>query len=330
MLLSGVVLGILQSKRFSVAGLRKVQGATLRRVVVIVVAQYSIVLLGLIAAFSATREHRNLPPVRDLGLPDLLWGVFSFHLSPPAGSVLRLYVILMLLALFTYFLLARGWWIGALAFAVALYGAGYVFPQATAFTRFDGGIGANWATWQLMFTVALVIGWYWRRNLVAERLTKASAWVAVICTGFVVLAYIGEIQTPRLFTKVMFAPGTIVNAFAVVTLMFIVVTWTLRVLPRWVFRPIELIGSRSLDGYLIQAAVAVVVPSFVVYANDSQFALMLALATLATCWGWAEMRLWNRNRLRSHSLPDDYVRRTGSRTELATDGHIQPGTEVRR
>src|SRR4051794_18306348 len=71
-LLSGLVLGIVQHKRFAAHGLAAVEWKTVRRIGVIVVAQLSLVLLGLVVGLAA--PHDGVPPVREYSITDLVWG----------------------------------------------------------------------------------------------------------------------------------------------------------------------------------------------------------------------------------------------------------------
>ncbi|MFS0703550.1 OpgC domain-containing protein [Cellulomonas sp. 179-A 9B4 NHS] len=288
-LLSGLVLGIVQSRRLTTHGLAAVERKSARRIGVIYVAQVSLGLLALAVAAVATTEHRNVHPA-GTSTAEAVWRVLTLQAAPPAGSVLRLYVVLLALAMLAYVLLARGRWVAVLAGSAALYGVGYLVPQVTSFRSYSGELGANWATWQLLLVVALVVGWHWAPARIGERLLARPLLVTAVTGALVAAAWAGERVAPALYDKTMFGPARVLNAFAVVTLLFVVVSRLLEVLPRAAFRPIEVIGTRSLDSYVIQAGVAVVVPSFVVGWTD--VALGVALATLALCWGWAELRRW--------------------------------------
>lgn len=295
-LLSGLVLGIVQSKRVLDSGLPSVERKTVRRIVVILIAQVSLVILGIITAVLAPHPSSDLPLLGKLSAEQISWGFIGMSFAPPPASVLRLYIVLLALAMGAYWLLSRGRWISTLIASIVLYAFGWVAPELTSFRRFDSdALGANWATWQLMFMIAIIIGWHWRSLQIARRLKDSSLWVALAASLIIVGAYFGEKVVPELFAKAMFAPGRIVAAFAVVTLLYVIVSWLLLFIPRVVFRPIEMIGTRSLDSYVIQAIVAITLPAFFAYSMSSSVATIFALGTLLVCWAWAEFRrssLW--------------------------------------
>lgn len=286
-LLSGLVLGIVQSRRLASHGLAAVERKTVRRIGVIYVAQVSLGLLAVAAAAVAVADHRNLHPAGD-SPAQAVWRVLTLQAAPPAGSVLRLYVVLLALVVAAYVLLARGRPVAVLLASLALYGVGYLAPAATSLRSYSGDLGANWATWQLLLVLALLVGWHWRPARIGERLLARPVRVVAVTGALVLAAAVGERVAPALYDKQMFGPARVLNAFAVVTLLFVVVSRLLDVLPRAAFRPVESVGARSLDSYVIQAGVAVVVPSLVVLPAGA--ALVVAVLTLALCWGWAELR----------------------------------------
>jgi hypothetical protein len=313
-LLSGLVLGIVQRKRFQAHGLAAVQLKSVRRIGVIVVAQISLVALGIAVALVAQYEHRNVPPVLQMSIADVVAGALTLRLAPPSGSVLRLYVILLAVALVAYVLLAHGRWVVAVTGSLLLYAVGWVFSDLTSFHGYNtDALGANWACWQLMFVVALTVGWYWRSLHLAEKIQQHSPSVAFTTSVLIVIAFVGERLAPGFYLKTMLAPGQLINAFAVVLLLFVVAGWLLKVVPRWVFRPIEMIGTRSLDSYIIQAGVAVVTPSFLYFPTKSSIAVLAAVATLLICWAWAEWR-------RSPYWPATVKRAAASRIAAETTG----------
>lgn len=290
-LLSGLVLGIVQSKRFAQQGLAAVEWKSTRRIGVILAGQIGLVLLAILAALFARYEHRNVAPVFEMSPEEVLLGASTLYLAPPSGSVLRLYVVLLAIALLAYLLLSRGLWWAVLGGSALVYGIGWLVPELTSFRGYNtDSLGANWACWQMLFIVALVIGWYWRPLDIPGWIYRHSGALACTTGALIVASFFGERVMPELYVKTMLAPGQLVNAYTVVLFLIVVLTWLLRVIPRWVFRPIEMVGTRSLDSYIIQAGVAIVVPSLLLFAPTSATAVIIALLTLLICWGWAEFR----------------------------------------
>jgi hypothetical protein len=172
-----------------------------------------------------------------------------------------------------------------------------VFPAYTSFVAFDAQTaGANWATWQVLFISALLIGWYWQRLGIGEWLVRHSPKVAAVSAAILASAYIFGDRLPWFFDKVMLGFGRIGVAYAVVSLLFVLVTAVIRfrVIAK-VLYPVQMVGKKSLDSYIIQAAVVVSVPSFFSYSRSGVVAMALAIATLLFSWAWAEFRIRRKN-----------------------------------
>ncbi|WP_129339720.1 OpgC domain-containing protein [Cellulomonas endophytica] len=294
-MLSGLVLGIVQHKRLERDGLRSVQVKTARRLGLIYVAQVAITLVALAMVPLARLQHENLPPVEGSGPVEVVARVLGLALAPPVGSVLRLYIVILALAMLAYWLLRRGLPLVVLGGSLALYVVGQVAPQWTSFTANDGVTrGASWAGWQLLFMLTLLVGWHWRQwDVPALLRTRRWAWLG----GSVLVIVAAEVLGPRLpglYEKVTLGPGRIVTAFAVVVLLYVLLDVVLAAVPlaRTLLRPVERIGQRSLDSYIIQAVVIVLLLSFVTFSTSGLVGTALALGILGLCWGWAELRRW--------------------------------------
>lgn len=296
-LLSGLVLGIVQRKRVVADGLAGVQRRTVRRIGVIWTAQVAITLVAIAVVPLARHDHANLPPLTGLGPLEILVRTALLLLAPPVGSVLRLYVVLLALAMLAYVLLARGRWGLVLAGSVALYCVGVLAPRYTSFVAFDGHTrGASWAGWQLLFVSGLLVGWYWRTADVAGLLAR-HPWAWGGGAAVVVLVTQLTYETfPGVYDKLVFAPGRIVTAWAVVILLYVLLGVLARRVSLGVLRPIERIGQRSLDSYVIQAVMIVLVATVVELDPRGLPAQMFAVLVLLVCWAWAEIRHTRRAR----------------------------------
>lgn len=289
-LLSGLVLGIVQRRRTHRVNLAGVLRKTGTRIAVIYVAQMALVLIGVAMLLLGRRRHANIPPTQGRDVAELIVSALTMSLAPPVGSVLRLYVILLLLAMGAYWLLMRGEWGAVLAASFGLYGLGMLVREHTSFVAFDGVTrGANWAMWQLLFISALVLGWQWERIKAADILRRRRWWVLLgYPLVFVVLSGVG--RRFWLAEKIDFSLPRMLVAYVTLAFLYVAVEQLSRLVPRAVTRPVELIGQRSLDSYIIQACVATVVPSYVAFGPDSTTALLLAVGVLAMCWAWAALR----------------------------------------
>lgn len=309
-LLSGLVLGIVQSRRAPRAGLNHVLRKTGTRIAVIYLAQVALVLVGVAMLVLGRLRHANVPPTAGRSTAELVFSALTMSLAPPVGSVLRLYVILLLLAMGAYWLLLRGQWAVVLAASGAVYCIGLLFREHTSFVAFDGVTrGANWAMWQLLSISALVLGWQWERIRAADFLRRQRWWVLLgYPVVFVVLTVVG--RRFWLAEKIDFSLPRMLVAYATLAFLYVAAEQLTAFIPPSVTRPVEMIGRRSLDSYIIQASVATLVPSYVAFGPGSTAAQLLAVGVLGVCWAWAALRS------RGEILA---VRRTGWRsTETAT------------
>ena len=113
-------------------------------------------------AVDPARES-TYPSVDALGgpLPAALASL-SLRFSPHFTSILSLYVVLLLLAVAAVVGLRFRRRPGGRRGSVLLYIAGYLWPAPFTFSVQPGVPGpVNWATWQLLFMAALVVGWHW-------------------------------------------------------------------------------------------------------------------------------------------------------------------------
>jgi hypothetical protein len=291
-LLSGLVLGMVQRRRVEYDGLGAVQKKSARRVMVIYCAQMGIILASF-CAVSLGWRHANLPnyelPTRDFWIHS-----FLMNLAPPGGDVLRLYVVFILIAMGSYWLLVRGRWLLLLLMSCVLNVGSQFYPYFSSFSPLDGQArSAGWAGWQFLFVSSLILGWYWIQLGAREWISRKSALLMVVASGVIVLLGACSFLLPAelaelIFSKYTFPIGRIIMAYAVVCALYVAVNFFLRWVPVKWLRPITVIGQRSLDTYIIQALAVVIVFGFGVLV-DSLY-LRVAL-TLVACWGWSEVRL---------------------------------------
>lgn len=299
--LSGLVLGITQRRLTKNRGLLAGQRKLLRRMAVVYAAHLALCLLALAtAAMDPTREP-TYPSAANFGgpLPAALASM-SLRYSPHFVSIMSLYVVLLLLAIpaVAWLALRRTWAVAA--GSVALYIAGYLWPAFFTFSIRPGLPGpVNWATWQLLFITALVVGWHWRsapiRWMLASRPLLCVAGLVVVA-----LAALGWRMTHgprpewattvfRIFTEGTLAPGTLVMAFAALLVGYRVCRRLVRI--AWpMLSPIARIGRRSLDCYLILSVVVVVLPSLYVFPPDGLVAVGLTFDLLAVMFLWCLAR----------------------------------------
>lgn len=296
-LLSGLVLGIVRRRSLEGQGHNYIQAQTVKRVRVLWVATVVVSLIGIAVYAVASRSHSQLPPLADQPVWETVWRVITLQEAPPVGSVLRLYVVIFLLAFGVFWLLARGRAVMVAAASVTLYLVATQVPGPFTFVEFDDVTsGVNWGRWQLLFFTALLLGWQWRKLDVPAWLHRRRWTVGAVAIVWLIVAKVLLVHAPGFFDKLNMGPGWFVSAWAVVTLLYVVLTAVMQLVPRWVFRPAELVGTRSLDSYIIQAVIAVSVPSFMAL-EPGPAAAGVAVGTFLLCWLWAELRrLYNLRR----------------------------------
>ncbi len=300
-LLSGLVLGIVHrrwNERFS---LRYSLDRLIRRIVVLYVCQLTISLCALaVASATGPREFRRLAglPERSDLLTEFWWAVTMRYL-PSGGNILLLYLILMILALAVIPAMVRGWWPVIAAGSLALYVASvwWTAPWMNLTSFPDGAQTQNWASWQVLFMLALVVGWNWAAWRLPERIDAAlPVLIAVsLAVGYTVRDVIRSRDVlPHALTmvdKIDLGPVRVVVAFLVSATLYGLFRLVLRWTSRDVLRPLVSTGARSLDSYVLQAVALLAVPTLLVARPWSpSTAMIIAVVVFAACWAWAEFR----------------------------------------
>lgn len=304
-LLSGLLLGIIQSARITgPGGFRAVIAQTLKRARIVYVAQILLSVAGVAAAFWFGWNPDTFPPdLRQMSSPTLILGILTMNIAPPGGDVLRLYVVFLLLAAGVYALLRQRRSVLTFVLSGAVACAGYAFPHETSLSLLGGAPSASWAGWQLLFVSAIILGWHWRRLMVAEWIGAHQWTVLLVGAGVSAIAAIASLMPADeewLFSKYLFPPGRILVAYAVVAALYVVSSWILRALPPKLLRPVLLIGQRSLDSYIIQAFAGVLIMAALVLRPTSLTAQIAVVLIIVLCWGWAALR----SRFRINSCMD--------------------------
>lgn len=299
-LLSGLVLGLVQRRLVERRGVGPAAVRTLRRAAVLYVAHLGICAVAFaVVAFDPGRSP-TYPSVQDVGgAGTALRATLLLQVNPRLTSILSLYVVLLLLALLAVPALHRRAWAAVVIGSAALYVAGLRFPAAFNLANQPGVPGAvNWATWQLLFLLALVLGWHWTsagvQRVVRSGPALAAAVVAVVAASAAAwLVTTGERDAWKselawFFTEGRLGPGTTALAFAFVLVLYRAagaVTRRMRALD-----PVARIGRRSLDCYLILSVLVLVLPSAVRYAPESWSAAAIVGVVLAGMLGWCALR----------------------------------------
>jgi hypothetical protein len=292
-LLSGLVLGIVQ--RSSANKGRTNYPRTARRAMALYVI-YLAVLAIAVALRALTGAPALAPtPADHGGWGGLVFYALTLQMPAPNLTILPMYVVLLLAAVPLLWMCAhRLAWAG-MAAAVAIWLLGVLSPAFTVMPHIqDAGVPRfNWATWLLPFALAFVVGWHWRQWDLARRL---RTWPAIAVTGvlFVALVALSNVvdrwelfELPRVLRAAFFKwdVGLGVVLFGSTAIMFgygLVSRSGSLLIARYPLRWLALIGSWSLDSFVIQCLFVVLVPVVAPHAPDP--AILIAALLVMTAW----------------------------------------------
>ncbi|CAM5518818.1 OpgC protein OS=Tsukamurella paurometabola (strain ATCC 8368 / DSM / CCUG 35730 / CIP 100753/ JCM 10117 / KCTC 9821 / NBRC 16120 / NCIMB 702349 / NCTC 13040) OX=521096 GN=Tpau_0075 PE=4 SV=1 [Tsukamurella paurometabola] len=315
-LLSGLILGVVHRRWVDRDGGCSTSRERLaRRITVIYVCQ--VLLSGLAAIVSLVwppATHLGLRPIHETSHPVL--DIVTLRYLPAGGDVLALYFVLMCAALILIPVLRKGWWKPILVFSLALYIWAMLQPPAWFLLPNENAAGAtaDWCAWQALFVPALVVGWKWHDWRVSEVMVKSRVVVVLLLgTAAVFVGGRAVSRTPAadmLGAKIEFGPARVIAAWVVLPAVIAVVTLLLRY--PWFRRashPFVVVGTRSLDSYVLQALLLMTLPVVVIQPWGPGPATGITLAVLVLCWAWAEFRTWA-GWAKLHRIPSRFAHRS--------------------
>ena len=297
--LSGLVLGLVYRRTSDRTGripFRKV----LRRARLLYGIQVVVLVLALAVRSSGSRFDDVPHPESIGGWAGALWLAATLRLPAANLDVLPMYVLFLLAAVPALHLLSRSRARLLLLLSLAVYGFATVFPELAI----PSGVHFNWGAWQLPFMLGLMVGWFWDELRVAallrsRRSVLLSATVAGACLlvaqafgrfGLLDGTEVDEVVGSG-FEKFNLGPAHIVFGLAAMALGYAAVS-ALRdvrpLVPLW--RWLALLGSRSLDAFVILCLAVIVLPALVAYEASSATAMALVVVTLLAQTMWIVLR----------------------------------------
>lgn len=158
--LSGLVLGRVVRSRVFGLGLKGALFANVKRVFEIYL--YHLLIVFVFVVFSQLNGISEGSAYFGSGV-NMLLDATLLKLAPAGGSVLRLYVAMMMILTVVIALVARGRQLAALFFSVGFYLFARYQGDLFSFqvVHGDEGVGANWGAWQLLFVLSFLVGWNW-------------------------------------------------------------------------------------------------------------------------------------------------------------------------
>jgi len=297
--LSGLVLGIVYRRTHDRTGAVP-YCKVLRRARLLYLIQLVTLVLALTVSAVSVRDVGVGRPEQFGGWASALAQVATMRLPVQYVDVLPMYVVLLLAAVPALALLSRSRPVVLLALSVAVYVVATVWPHIAV----PPGVHFNWFAWQLPFVVGLTVGWHWDSRGVAARmrsrpLVVAAAAVAAACfltaQAFGRLDVMGDSELDSLvgagFTKYNLGPAHILFGFAAMAVGYAAVSALrdaghLRAVRAW----FALLGSRSLDAFVILCLAVIVLPAVLRYQTSSATAMALVVVTLGVQTAWVVLR----------------------------------------
>lgn len=302
-LLSGLIVGLVYKRIAEARGTRGAAIALLRRTRTIYICHLAITILAL--AVGATVVNWNWTTIFEILL---------LSVNPPL-SILGMYVVYMLLAIPALALFRRGLGLVVLLLSFTVYVAAQVFHVPTALPGQAPEQQFQLALWQLLFFGGMWVGWNWRMLRFERHLSKPAVVVvaAIVFIAFAGLAHVtirmealpepSETMVRGAFDKLHLGPGAVLYTAAAFVLAYALLRWFATTRLAVLAHPIEVLGARSLDSYVISTAVAIVAYALTAYDRSGWFAMALSLVTLALCYVWARYRIAAKGRRKSQLAP---------------------------
>lgn len=297
--LSGVVLGIVYRRTHDRTG-RIPYRKVLRRARLLYVIQFVTLALALAVSAVSTRPVGVGRPEEFGGWTTALGMVATMRLPAAYLDVLPMYVVLLLAAAPALALLSRGRTRSLLAMSGVVYVLATVFPDVAVLP----GVHFNWAAWQLPFVIGLTVGWQWESRNLAARLRERRvvlSTVAVTAVFFLTAQAFGRLGLmagTRLddlvgaaFAKFNLGPAHVVFGLAGMAAGYAMVSAVRdRGLLVHVRGWLSVLGSRSLDAFVILCLAVIAFPALLGYESSSVTAMLLVLLTLGVQTGWIVLR----------------------------------------
>ena len=230
--------------------------------------------------------------------------LLMLHLEPDANNVLPMYVFFLLWAVVAVQLISKRRYAVVIALSVTMYVAGQI----------TGGVvlapgSFELASWQLLFTAGLLIGWSWEHERLSFPPTLRRCVIgaaAVLSVGLLTLTRVAPSSVDHLpWSPVSkFAGGWLSFLFAgaVLILGYALIDWLYGYAwPRRVMVPVAIAGSKGLPGYVAMMVAVLVLQTLPwVHRNDIVVALVV-LVCGTTELSALKFAAWRRRRAQAMS-----------------------------
>ncbi|MES9941879.1 MAG: OpgC domain-containing protein [Candidatus Thiodiazotropha sp. 6PLUC2] len=326
-LLSGIVVGIVYGNRAKTEGLLPTSKYLWRRAFklyrVNIFVILSIPLLGLLSFIdvhdvshwwvpAVRTEAYDLYPVLPTPWWTWLWKTLMLKIGPHQFQIIGLYVVLLSLAPLAILALIKGYVVRLLLISWGLYIANlFLFLHLTP-ARFE--LGFPLLTWQLLFFNGVIVGFY-REQVLGWLVAEKSSWMgrlaAIVCLGFILLAFNAPDPLfwpwPTLslipsdtylylhgfwFDKTLLGPGRLLNNAALFITMYILLSRYWSIFDKalgWLLIPL---GQASLYVFTIHIYVILLVSNLPI-PLEGNFLLgtMVHASAIALIWLMVKHRI---------------------------------------
>ena len=209
-----------------------------------------------------------------------------------------MYVVLLLLALAATALLQRRRYLIVVLGVVTLYLGSQLYPGITTLARDEQTLAPfNWESWQMLSLAAFAVGWSWKKFDLARRLQTGQAVLFAGSLGTVLVGCAALVlRTPGfdalapVFHNLLDKNTLGVGRMIITSCVFVVLYWGIRKLARsirTVIAPVEAIGRRGLESYVILTLVQIVLPLFL--HRDMPGGSAFAFGALILMYLWSRL-----------------------------------------
>lgn len=300
-LVSGLVIGLVYRRRIEQFGVRDSAVKLIRRAGFLYVAQLILVSIALALGYfyPSDGSAQFTIPGAETFLEAFGWALI-LEANPIYVNFLSLYVLLLLAVVPVLVCLHHRRFALLAVLLSGVYLLGLTLPSL--FTLRDGPNGLaefNVATWFVLFSTGVWMGWVWRQVDLESLLNRRKviyAGVSAIAIMTVVALFESHINSSNLqwfLDKGSMSPGRFLAAW----IFFLACYWLVRLIDRLprgsaLTDQMAILGARSLDAVVILTLVTVISQGLFGLDSASRLAQVLAVATVLFAWAWSRFSFY--------------------------------------
>ncbi len=159
-LISGIVLGVVRGAKLIDQPMGYVSKLLLKRGLQLYLTSVTLVLLFTVLGWLFYMDNPGLKPgiaAPDSNIFSVLWSTLSMQYYYGWADYLRLYALFLFVSPLAFWLLRRGLWYAVLGLSLAVW---FIYPDDLSLP-FDLRVYLQPLSWQLLFFIGVVTGFYW-------------------------------------------------------------------------------------------------------------------------------------------------------------------------